>query len=239
MKKSVLTALLLPAVILLGLACWLFLESEQEQSVSDEQAKMRPALPVISEQPGEGMPLMDFGGMQASNPDIIGWIAIDGIGVDYPLLQGADNSYYLNHTARKKANKLGALFMDYRVNRDFSDFYSVVYGHNMKSGRMFGRLVRIKEQETFGSVAEGMLYTPEKTYRLEIFAVVVTDVKSDFYRYVFPDIASRGDHLQMIRENAMQYQEIGVTENDRLIALSTCSYEYKDARTIVIARLAE
>ena len=200
---------------------------------------MRPALPVISEQPGEGMPLMDFGGMQASNPDIIGWIAIDGIGVDYPLLQGADNSYYLNHTARKKANKLGALFMDYRVNRDFSDFYSVVYGHNMKSGRMFGRLACMKEQETFDRVAEGMLYTPEKTYHLEIFAVVVTDVKSDFYRYVFPDIASRGDHLQMIRENAMQYQEIGVTENDRLIALSTCSYEYKDARTIVIARLAE
>jgi len=182
---------------------------------------------------------MDFSALQAQNSDIIGWISIAGLGVDYPIVQGTDNSYYLNRTAERKESRMGALFLDYRGSRDFSDFNSVIYGHYLRSGRMFGTLVRMREPATFNSVTEGILYTPDKTYRLEIFASVLADQASAFYQYIFPSLSSREAHLDMIRAQAVRLRDIDVTANDRLLALSTCSYEYEGARTIVIARISE
>jgi sortase B len=103
---------------------------------------------------------------------------------------------------------------------------------------MFGRLSEMKGEKTFARVAGGVLHTPDGSYRLEFFAVVVASTRSGFYEYAFPDISSRRWHLDQIRAHAVRYREIGITEEDRLVALSTCSYEFQDARTIVIARLA-
>ncbi|MDR3085389.1 MAG: class B sortase [Christensenellaceae bacterium] len=268
MKKRILTAaLLLLALLLLGSAAWQSWGAKEEQRGPDEQQEMKPGLlpgqirppgeetvpesargPALEPSPGQagqpdaggsGAQLMDFSGLQAQNPEIAGWIVIESLGIDYPIAKGADNSYYLDHTVKRQPNKLGALFMDYRNNPDFSDFHSVVYGHNMKSGKMFGRLAKMKEEATFNRVTEGTLYAPGKTYRLRIFAVVVTSAASDYYRYVFPDASSREEHLEMIRENALLYREVGAQAEDRLLALSTCSYEYKDARTVVIAKMEE
>ena len=104
---------------------------------------------------------------------------------------------------------------------------------------MFGTLVHMREPATFNSVTEGILYTPDKTYRLEIFASVLADQTSAFYQYIFPGLSSREAHLDMIRAQAVRFRDINVTADDRLLALSTCSYEYEGARTIVIARIAE
>lgn len=243
MKKWIPYVLLLLSLLVLGFSGWQVWTNWQASRVSDAQMDLKPDMPEDftpapdSDNTSEALPLMDFTSLKAENEEIIAWLTIDGLEIDYPILQAADNSYYLTHTAEKKNNKQGALFLDYRNNKDFTDFYSVVYGHNMKSGQMFGTLPRMKEQEYFDRVTEGMLYTPAKTYRLEIFAVVVAGSVSDFYQYAFPDITGREAHLDMIRKYAKHYRDVGVTVNDQLIALSTCSYEYKNARTIVFAKL--
>jgi sortase B len=240
MKKLIPIALLFLAVSLLGYAGWQHLESTKTQEVSDEQIALRPELPEMpdgSSASASDLPLMDFTTVQSKHPEIIGWIVVDGLGINYPLTQGTDNQYYLTHSAENKKNKLGAIFMDHRVSKNFSDSYSVIYGHNMKSGKMFGQLAKMKEKATFDKVTAGTLYTPEKTYRLQIFATVVAGSKSDFYNYAFPDQASIEAQLQMIRQYAKQYRDIGVSTKDKFIALSTCSYEYKNARTLVIAKL--
>jgi len=230
-KKRIVLPLLLLAMAALAISGWQFWAAAREQDDSDAQTQMKP------ETQAEALPLMDFAGLQAQNPEIIGWITIAELGVDYPVVQGTDNSYYLAHTAERKTNKLGALFLDFRAARDFTGFNSVVYGHYSKTGKMFGSLSRMKERAVFDRVTGGILFMPGKTCRLEIFAVVLTSSTSDFYRYIFPSPASRREHLDMIRGKAMHYRDIGVMDGDRLIALSTCSYEYEGARTLLISRI--
>jgi sortase B len=104
---------------------------------------------------------------------------------------------------------------------------------------MFGRLEDMKTRAVFDRVAAGTLYTPGKTYRLDIFAAAVGGSRSAFYDYAFPDTAAKQAHLDYIRQNARFYRDIGITAADRVLSLSTCSYEYQDARTIVFARLTE
>ena len=232
-KKKIVLPLLLLAMAALAVSGWQFWAATREQDDSDAQAQMKP------EMQAEELPLMDFAGLQAQNPDIIGWVTIEELNVDYPVVQGTDNSYYLAHTAERKSNKLGALFLDFRAARDFTGFNSVVYGHYSKTGKMFGSLARMKERAVFDQVTGGILYMPGKTSRLEIFAVVLASSRSDFYQYSFPSPASRREHLDTIRRLAMHYRDIGVTDGDRLIVLSTCSYEYEGARTLVIARIVD
>ena len=230
-KKRILLPLLLLAVAALAVSAWQWRAAAQEQDDSDAQTRMKP-------ETQEYPPLMDFTGLQAQNPDIIAWITIEALGIDYPVVQGKDNSYYLNHTAQNITNKLGALFLDFRARRDFTDFNSVIYGHYIESGKMFRYLSRMRDADWFGRVTQGLLYTPGKTYRLEFFAAALADSRSDFYQYAFPSPYQCQSHLDMIRAKAAQYRDIGMAETDRLLTLSTCSYEYDGARTLVIARLA-
>jgi sortase B len=183
------------------------------------------------------LPLLNFTPLQTANPDIAAWLTLDDTDIDYPVVQGKDNSYYLTRTAEKKNSKNGAIFLDYRANPDFSDFSSVLYGHHMKSGKMFAGLVKFKDKAFFDSHTTGTLYTPGKTYRLEIFAAAVTKPDSDYYNYAFVSPSERESHLRMIGETAKLYRDIGATEQDKILTLSTCSYEYKDARTVVLAKI--
>jgi len=216
------------AVAALALSGWQFGKAAREQEESDAQSRMKPA--------DDDAPDMDA--LRAENPDIVGWITIAALGIDYPITQTTDNSYYLTHTAQRVPNKMGSLFLDFRSGSGFTDFNSVVFGHYLKSGRMFGNLHRMRERATFGKVTEGALFTPEGTFRLEIFASVLASSTSEFYQYIFPSRESRRAHLEAIRGQAAFYRDIGIAPEDRLLTLSTCSYEYEGARTLVIARIA-
>jgi sortase B len=183
---------------------------------------------------------MDFASLRAQNDEIVAWVTIDGTKIDYPVVQTTDNKYYLTHTAEKKSASQGAVFMDFRNNRELSDFYTILYGHNLRSGRMFGELVRFKEKDFFDSHRTGTLHTPNKTYKLEIIACSVTKDTSEYYRYAFASPAEREAHLTMIRNTATHMASAKIDpQTDRLVALSTCSYEYGNARTVVVTKIAE
>ena len=233
-RKWLFCVLIFLFVLILGFFCWNIWQDFQDKQISDAQIKIKPEVSDM-----DSLSIMDFSNIQAQNPDIAAWLTIQQIGIDYPIVQATDNKYYLDHTAQCRYNKLGSLFLDYRVNNDFSDFNSVIYGHNMTSGQMFGQLERMKEQTYFDTVTTGVLYTPGKTYRLKIFAVSVAGSESDYYRYAFPSNADKEEHLNMIGKYAKFHRDVGVKANDRLLLLSTCSYEYKNARTLVIAKLCD
>ena len=189
-----------------------------------------------AEKPEDG-DTMDFAALQAGNPEITAWLTIPGTGIDYPVLQTTDNKYYLSHDAQKQPNKNGALFLDYRMHADFSDFNSVIYGHYMSSGMMFQNLVKFKEKDFFESHGEVVFYTPEQTRRLEIVAVAVVPSSSDLYNYAFSSPSEEAAHLQLLKEKAKFQRDTAFAPGDRLLLLSTCSYEYTEARTIVACRL--
>ena len=225
------------AAVMLAVFVWhTWSETRAGADIATEQTQTFPE--PETEPPAPTLPLMDFTDLLSMNPDVIGRIVIEGIGLDEPIVQGTDNAYYLEYTPERKKHKNGSLFLDFRNNKQFRNFNSVVYGHYRSTGEMFGKLKRLRSQETFDRVTEGMLYTPERTYRLEIFASILTPATSEFYHLIFLGQPRRETHLEMIRDEAVCYRDIGAAPDDRLLTLSTCSYEYEDARTVIIARIA-
>lgn len=174
------------------------------------------------------------------NPDVCAWLTVDGTYIDYPVVQGSDNMIYINTDVYGEFSLSGSIFLDFQNNRDFSDTYSLIHGHHMDGKVMFGELDDFIQPDYFEAHTSGMLYLPEDTCQIEWFACL----KADAYdRQIF----SPGNHsvtdqeslLEYIRENALQYRDIGVTNEDRVLALSTCSDTSTNARIILAGRLRE
>jgi len=106
---------------------------------------------------------IDFEGLRKINEDLVAWIQIPGIGLDYPVVQGEDNEYYLYHTFQKENNKAGSIFLDYRNHDDFTDRRVILYGHNMKDGSMFSNLKQYQDSVFRKNSDSAYLYLPEKT----------------------------------------------------------------------------
>ena len=120
------------------------------------------------EDPEENLPEIDFDGLREVNEDIVAWIQIPGIGVNYPVVQGKDNEHYLHYTFDGKANKAGSIFLDYRNRADFTDDKMILYGHNMKDGSMFSNLKNFEDARFQKENKIAYLYLPEKTLYLEV-----------------------------------------------------------------------
>lgn len=124
---------------------------------------------------------IDFEGLRKINEDLVAWIQIPGIGVDYPVVQGEDNEYYLYHTFQKENNKAGSIFLDYRNHDDFTDRRVILYGHNMKDGSMFSNLKQYQDSVFRKNSGSAYLYLPEKTLHLEITACEKVSMRDDIY----------------------------------------------------------
>jgi len=231
-KQRILNFFLLALLITAAVCGWLIYsgawkDAAANAAVDDMQARKPPA------QDG----LMDFSGLRGENPDVIAWLTIPGTAIDYPVVQTGDNDYYLHRDVEKKPNINGALFLDCRVRADFSEFNHVIYGHHMNSGRMFQNLIKFREKAFFDSHASGTLYTPNQTYRLEIFAASVIPQNSVWYEFAFASPGEKEAHIQRIMGGATHCRDICLTAEDRIVLLSTCLRADTDARAVVAARL--
>lgn len=178
--------------------------------------------------------------LMAINPDVCAWLTIEDSHIDYPIVRGDDNVNYINTDVYGKFSISGSIFLDYRNEKNFTDSYSLLYGHHMEKNVMFGELAYFMEQEYFLEHKTGILYLPETTYQIEIFACLQTDAY-DALMFGPGDLLD-GEMdvlLQQIRNSSLQYREIGVTGEDRILGLSTCSDASTNARTIVFGRLKE
>lgn len=169
----------------------------------------------------------------AGNPDIVGHLVLPDTNVDYMVVHGEDNDFYLNHTPDKVEEYAGSIFLDYRCQRDFSNGTTVVYGHNMKNGSMFNHLMKYGDKTFFDEHPEGYFYLPDRNIIIEIFAALMVDHENEYvYR-----LGYREDHLEYIKENARQYRELDLQEDDHFITMSTCAYEFENARMVIIGRI--
>jgi len=173
-------------------------------------------------------------------PDVIGWITIPGTRIDYPFVQAEDNDKYLRTDINGNYLSAGSIFLDYRSAPDFSLFNSVIYGHNMKNSSMFGTLPGFRNEGTFNQLTDGTVFLEDIEYRFEIFACLLTNnYDSIVYSSLQSTDADKQAFLDYIAKNASRYRDIGVGTDDHLLTLSTCSYEFADARTVIVGRLAE
>lgn len=172
--------------------------------------------------------------LSSINDDYVFWINVEGTNIDYPVVQGKDNDFYLNRGFNKEYLKSGSIFLDYRNNFN-DDFNSVIYGHHMRNKTMFGELMKFKEEEFFKNNKEITITSKDGTYDYEIFAVGVFDADFSYNDVSFSDENEFSNFLNKIMSNSTYKRDI-VDSSDKIITLSTCSYEYDDARTAVFAK---
>lgn len=169
---------------------------------------------------------VDFDKLKSVNEDVVGWIYVDALpDISYPIVKGKDNQTYLHQTYEKNYNFAGTIFVDYENSGDFSDCNTLVYGHNMKNGSMFGHLKKFRENDKLYKQDKYFwILTPERNYRYEIITAYTTGVNSDTYTL----FKGPGEEFEKYLETIKGYSEIqtddtDMTIKDRIVTLSTCT----------------
>ena len=171
---------------------------------------------------------IDFDSLRSINTDVIGWIYMEALPeISYPVVQGEDNNFYLHQTYEKNYNFAGTIFIDYENKRDFSDCNTLVYGHNMKNGSMFGMLKKYRADETLYNASKYFwILTPEKDYRYEIIAAYTTSVNSDTYTlFKGPGKEFLEYEKKMFQNSEIRTDATASEANvkDKIVTLSTCT----------------
>lgn len=182
---------------------------------------------------------VDFDALRKTNPDVVAWLYCPDTPINYPVVQASDNDYYLHRRLDGSNNYAGTIFMDFRNSADFSDWNTIIYGHNMRNDSMFGTLTDYKQKRYLEAHPEIYLLTPECGYIINILAGFAAPDDSEAYNALNPDAEEREALLRKWLDAAGYTGEDYPAADDRLVMLSTCSYEYQNARYVLMGTLQE
>ena len=179
----------------------------------------------------------NFEELLAINPDTVAWLTVDDMHVDHPVVQGKDDYEYLNKAFTGEVYAGGTLFLDSNNSKDFSDTYNIIHGHHMDGGAMFGDLGKFFDKDFFDSHETGTLLTPTYDYDLKVIGVAGYNAYSNVY--------AAGDVVPWDEiEGACTYTRAVVEADDsesgeavQILALSTCSGDMTDKRTMVFCQM--
>ena len=187
---------------------------------------------------GDGPNSITLGELMKLNKDVVGWITIFDTHISYPVVQGKDNQEYLNKDVFGEFSFSGSIFLDYRDACDFTDSYSIIYGHHMEYGAMFGDVVEFKNDDYFQEHKTGALFLLDDTYKITLFACVETQ---EFNNKIYNPIVQGKDNLdtllKYIKDEAVQYRDISLNHDDKIIGLSTCAEAGTNERVVLFGRL--
>ena len=255
MSKRLRTVLIIILLLVfagsLGGLIWNLADREKGRSSYEEAesiAKLSPPPPDAGLEPGaeieedpyfESLAAIDLAALQEVNPDVLGWILIPDTEVSYPLLLGRDNDYYLHRTWNGKSSALGAIFLECRNNESLSDFHTIIYGHRMKNGTMFGSLRNYNQQDYWTAHPYVYIMTGTSIRRYSIFSAYTASVTGRTYQI---DFANDGEKQAFLDEGlSLNVLSTGLTPavTDQIITLSTCYGNTYATRWVVQASLAE
>lgn len=210
------------------------------ESASDVQADMIKLKPEVELSADEEPDLSEsFAELMKINEDVCAWLTMDNTQIDFPILQGETNLTYISTDVYGNFALAGSIYLDSNNDPGFGDSYSLLYGHHMSDGRMFGDLDLYKDPDFFEENRTGVLILPHNVFNLKVIACIV--VKSND-RWFFEPLHVQDEIEELLlytEENAMylhrdMLRQARGTEDLQLLALSTCSSEFPDARTIVL-----
>lgn len=196
-------------------------EISEESELPEPEPTPEPVRPLEEEALALGE--VNLSTLQAINPDVIGWISIPGTALDYPLLQGEDNNHYLSFAWNGTYSKSGSIFMERRSNPDFTDYNTIIYGHNMKSGSMFAMLHAYRSAEFLAEHPNVYITDGTAVRRYEIYAAYEAPVKGDTYRLIFKDEEEKQRFLDLGLELSEVETELTPDTQDSFLTLSTCT----------------
>ena len=212
-------------------------ETPEPETAAPAQKIWVPA-PVAEEDPVmEELAALDLAALKEINPDVLGWIHIPQSQVDYPLLQGTDNDFYLSHTWEGKSNAVGSIFLEYQNSPHLTDFNTIVYGHNMNDGSMFASLRSYAQEGYWEARPYVYVATEAGVYRYEVFSAYRADVDSEVYGLSFLLEKTKASFLLYALEHCQIGTGVLPEITDRVLTLSTCSGAGYTNRWVVHARL--
>ena len=214
--------------------------------IKEKDSKKEPELGyTLTVEPEKDMPpiLAKYETLYKKNKKLIGWLKIDDTNIDYPVMQTVNNEYYLDHNYNQEYDKNGSIFLDKDCNAAFPNTNMIIYGHHMKSGKMFGYLNRYSKESyykehpqiQFDTIYEEGIYDVMYVFRSRIY----NEDEVVFKYYQFIDVNSADEFYSAMDEMArMSLYDTGVTADygDKLITLSTCDDSEEYGRFVVVAK---
>lgn len=194
--------------------------------------------PAPSDTPAPGS-VIDFELLRQTCPDVVGWIAIEDTQIDYPVVQGKDNAFYLDHLPDGTQNAAGSIMMDAACDGLFGDEINILHGHHMKNRSMFGGLDFYREEAYYLEHPTIRLFTPDGDREAAIFAAFSIDGEAFGYPTAFASDGEFDAFLTQAREKSAFQADVQVGRGDRLLLLSTCAYSYESERLLVVAKIIE
>lgn len=182
--------------------------------------------------------VIDFETLAKTNSDVQGWLFLKDSKINYPVVKGTDNDYYLNRLFNKDYNIKGSIFIDYRHDAPFEDFMTIVYGHKTRDNTMFSELMNYEDPEYYKNHKTMKLFTPEKNYEVEVFSIVYLEPDSDRYKLDFGEF-EKAPYIQWAKENSLTPMDVDVTAEDKVVMFSTCSDYEGTGRIVVYGKLVE
>ena len=168
---------------------------------------------------------VDFDQLKSINSDVVGWLYMEALpNITYPIVKGKDNAYYLHRTYKKEDIFAGSIFIDYRNSGDFSDQNTIVYGHNMKNGSMFGTLKRYREPDLVKKSQYFWILTPDEAYKYKIYSIYIADAEGSTYTLIQGPGQSSLNYMETMKSKSeINLGNFDFTETDKTVTLSTCT----------------
>lgn len=196
----------------------------------------------VTEQKTERM--LQLEELQKENSEIIGWLEIEGTNINYPVLQGTDNEFYMKNNYKKEKSKNGSIFLDKSYNWDILSSNLLVYGHNNKNSTMFQDLLKYKKEDFYKEHTKIKFTTNKEDSVYEIMSVFYSRVyykneKNVFRYYYFVNAENEQEYNDFVNNaKKASIYDTGITAEygEQLLTLSTCSYHTEDGRFVVVAK---
>lgn len=199
--------------------------SRVEEGDASSEPSLRPPIEV------------DFEALQAENADVVGWIYCEDTPIDYLVVQGEDNDYYLHRSYDGAYSTSGTIFIDANNQAGLADCNTIIYGHHMKNGSMFACLSDWADQAFYEAHPVIWYLTPEQDYRIVLMSGCTTSAHSDIYQIYAQPGAEFDRYLEDIRALS-DFQPVYEPEgNGHYVLLSTCAYIFDDARYVLFGEL--
>lgn len=197
-----------------------------------------PEAPALPEE-AAALAEVDLEALRAVNGDVAGWIEIPGTELSYPLVQGADNQFYLDHNWKGEPSGGGSVFLECTSSRDLSGFHTIAYAHRMRDGSMFGSLKGYQDPAYWQEHPSVYVVTDRGVARYDVFSARTAGVRSVVYRLDLEESGLEEELIRSCAEDSVIDTGIVPEAGDRILTLSTCTGNGYAARWVVHAVLAE
>ena len=219
-----------------------YINEDTEEDLKEETNTI--TAPPTQETPKETERMVKVKKLKEENSDIIGWLEIENTNINYPVLQGTDNEYYMTHNYKKEKSKNGSIFLNNEYDWSIPSSNLLIYGHNLNNGTMFQELLKYADESFYIEHPIIHFTTTKEDAKYEIISVFKSRVyyqseENVFRYYYFINANSEAEYNQFVSDakKASLYNiDATAKYGDQLITLSTCSYHVKDGRFAVVGR---